>query len=138
MVMYTMKQVCEKTGMTYEGLKFYCNQGLVPQVERDDHNHRVFDEAMVHWIDNLNCLKKCNLTLAEMKQYMAWCIEGKPSIPERKAFLAIKRQELVQKKQELEASIAYIDKKEVFYNDVLDGAIPYHSLLIKDDDEPSE
>ena len=33
--MYTMEEVCKETGMTYEGLKFYCNQGLVPNVKRD-------------------------------------------------------------------------------------------------------
>ena len=33
--MYTMREVCKETGMTYEGLKFYCNQGLVPNVKRD-------------------------------------------------------------------------------------------------------
>ena len=33
--MYTMKQACEKTGLSYETLKFYCNQGLVPNVKRD-------------------------------------------------------------------------------------------------------
>lgn len=32
--MYTMREVCKETGMTYEGLKFYCNQGLVPNVKR--------------------------------------------------------------------------------------------------------
>ena len=25
-----MKQACEKTGLTYDTLKFYCNEGLVP------------------------------------------------------------------------------------------------------------
>ena len=28
--MYTMREICRETGMTYEGLKSYCNQGLVP------------------------------------------------------------------------------------------------------------
>ena len=32
--LYSMKQVCETTGLTYETLKFYCNQGLVPNVKR--------------------------------------------------------------------------------------------------------
>ena len=31
----TMKQCCEATGMSYEALKFYCNEGLVPNVKRD-------------------------------------------------------------------------------------------------------
>lgn len=30
--MYTMKQACELTKLSYETLKFYCNEGLVPNV----------------------------------------------------------------------------------------------------------
>ena len=33
--MYTMREVCKETDMTYEGLTFYGNQGLVPNVKRD-------------------------------------------------------------------------------------------------------
>lgn len=29
-MLYTMMQVCKETGMTYQALKFYCNEGLVP------------------------------------------------------------------------------------------------------------
>ena len=39
--MYTMKEVCRETGMTYEALKFYCNEGLVPNVKRDTNNHHL-------------------------------------------------------------------------------------------------
>lgn len=132
-MMYTMKQVCEKTGMTYEGLKFYCNQGLVPRIGRDKNNYHIFDEAIVRWIGDLNCLKKCNMSLAEMKKYLALCLEGKSSIEERQEMLAVKRMELEAKKKELEESLAYIDWKENFYNDILSGKIPYVSNLIKTD-----
>lgn len=40
--MYTMLETCRKTGMTYETLKFYCNEGLVPNVKRDKNNRHVF------------------------------------------------------------------------------------------------
>ena len=43
-MIYTMMQACEKTGMTYQGLKFYCNEGLVPNVKRDRLNRRIFDD----------------------------------------------------------------------------------------------
>lgn len=33
--MYTMMQVCRELDMTYQTLKFYCNEGLVPNVKRD-------------------------------------------------------------------------------------------------------
>ena len=44
---YTMMQVCKETGMTYQALKFYFNEGLVPNVKRDKNNRRVFDERDV-------------------------------------------------------------------------------------------
>ena len=51
--MYTMKQVCEKTGMSYEALKFYCNEGLVPNIKRGENNYRLFDDRNVAWISSL-------------------------------------------------------------------------------------
>ena len=32
--MYTMMQTCKETNLTYQTLKFYCNEGLVPNVKR--------------------------------------------------------------------------------------------------------
>ena len=45
--MYTMMQVCRKLDMTYQTLKFYCNEGLVPNVKMDANNRRIFDEKDV-------------------------------------------------------------------------------------------
>lgn len=45
--MYTMMQVCRELNMTYQTLKFYCNEGFVPNVKRDDNNRRIFDERDV-------------------------------------------------------------------------------------------
>ena len=75
--MYSMKEACSLTDMTYENLKFYCNEGLVPNVKRDSRNYRVFDEHDIKWIQSLNCLKSCGMSLAEMKTYLALCMEGR-------------------------------------------------------------
>ena len=42
--MYTMKEVCQIVGWSYETLKYYCKEGLIPNVKRDKNNYRVFDE----------------------------------------------------------------------------------------------
>lgn len=129
--MYTMKEVCRETNMTYETLKFYCNQGLVPNVKRDKNNHRIFDEYDLEWIKSLTCLKKCHMSLAEMKEYLAMCLEGEKSIPRRKLMLAEKKQQLLKEIKTLEEGSAYIDWKQNFYDDVLAKKIPYTSNLIK-------
>lgn len=128
--MYTMMQVCRELDMTYQTLKFYCNEGLVPNVKRDKNNRRIFDEKDVNWIKNLACLKKCGLSIQEMKEYVDLCLKGESSINERKEILAKKQDDLKASIKELEDSIAYIDWKQNFYDEVLSGKRPYVSNLI--------
>ncbi len=128
--MYSMKQTCKETGLSYETLKFYCNQGLVPNVKRNHNNYRIFDDRDIAWIKSLTCLKACGMSLQEMKVYLSLCMEGPDSIPERKAILARKRDNLLKAIEELNASIAYIDGKQQFYDNVLSGSAEYYSNLI--------
>lgn len=128
--MYSMKEVCQKLDMTYETLKYYCNEGLIPNVKRDKNNYRIFDENTVNWISSLSCLKKCGMSIKDMKQYLDYCLQGQSTIPERQVMLNKQRNFLLEKINELEKSINFIDEKQEFYNGVLDGSIPYQSYLI--------
>ena len=128
--MYTMKETCEKTGLSYETLKFYCNQRLVPNVKRDKNNRRIFDDRDVAWINSLNCLKNCSMSISEMKEYIDLCLVGESSIPERKEILSAKRTALVEQLKQVQDSIDYIDWKQGFYDDVLSGKTKYYSNLI--------
>ena len=113
-----MTQACAETGMTYQGLKFYCNEGLVPNVKRDGRNRRIFDERDLAWIKGLSCLRECGMSIGEMKKYLRLCLEGISSIPERKDMLDEKRARLAKRMAALEGSIRYIDEKQRFYDDV--------------------
>ena len=128
---YTMMQVCKETGMTYQALKFYCNEGLVPNVKRDKNTRRVFDERDVAWISSLTSLKKCGMSIQEMKDYLALCLQGERTIPQRKILLAQKQEALRAGIRELQDSVAYIDWKQNFYDEVLSGKRPYESNLIR-------
>lgn len=129
--MYTMMQVCRELDMTYQTLKYYCNEGLVPNVKRDGNNRRIFDEKDVKWIKDLTCLKKCGMSIQEMKEYLALCLQGEFTIMLRKEMLAKKQAELLSSIKELEDSVAYIDWKQNFYDEVLSGKRPYVSNLIR-------
>lgn len=129
--MYTMMQVCRELDMTYQTLKFYCNEGLVPNVKRDHNNRRVFAEKDVKWIKDLTCLKKCGFSIQEMSEYLDLCLQGASTIATRKEMLAKKQAELLDSIKELEDSVAYIDWKQNFYDEVLSGKRPYISNLIR-------
>lgn len=130
--MYSMREACEQCHLSYETLKYYCNVGLVPNVSRDEHNYRVFDDDDdITWINSLTCLKKCGMSLKEIKAYIALCLEGESTIPERQAMLSNKRDALLLKQKEIQASIDFIDYKQQLYDDILNKKRPYHSSLIK-------
>ena len=129
-ILYTMKQACTMTGLSYETLKFYCNEGLVPNVKRDAANHRVFDDRDIRWINSLTCLKNCGMGIQEMKTYLELCLQGRETIPERKELLRRKREELEGELARVQESITYIDHKQTLYDDILAGRAEYHSNLI--------
>ena len=133
--MYTMKDVCLETGMAYETLKFYCNEGLVPNVKRNANNYRIFDDRDVAWIKSLSCLKNCGMSIQEMKEYIELCLKGAASIPERKVMLDKKKADLLVRMTEIQASIDYIDNKQIFYDDVLAGRTEYRSNLLPSKNE---
>lgn len=129
-MLYTMKQTCEKTGLTYDTLKFYCNEGLVPNVKRDKNNYRVFNDKDIEWIKSLSCLKNCGMSIIEMKEYLDLCLQGEKTIPERQEILDVKLRKLQNKINEIQESIDYIHWKQGFYQDVLSGKTKYYSNLV--------
>ncbi|MDY3361585.1 MAG: MerR family transcriptional regulator [Clostridium celatum] len=129
--MYTPKEVCQQVGISYETLKFYCKEGLVPEVKRDKNNYRIFDEKNIAWLKGLQCLRKCGMSIKDMKLYMNYCIEGPSTIPQRKEMLNESKKSLLKKINEINECIDFIDNKQSFYDDVLDGKIEYISNLTK-------
>lgn len=131
---YPMKEVCRKTGLPYETLKFYCNKGLVPNVKRSESNYRLFDDNDIGWIESLKCLKKCGMGIDEMLHYTDLCMEGRKSIPERRRILAQKLELLKSEKEKIQASIDFILWKNQLYNDIEQHKVPYTSYLLKNEE----
>jgi len=125
-----MKQVCDQLGMTYETLRFYCDESLIPNIKRDKNNYRNFDERNIAWIEGLQCLRKCGMSIKDMKQYMQYCLEGPSSILDRKEMLDYQKRILQSKMVEIQESIDFIDKKQMYFDNVLSGDIEYSSNII--------
>ena len=131
--MYTMKNICDELHIPYETLRYYCNEGLVPNVKRDQNNYRIFDDRDLSWLISLQCLRKCGLSIKEIKEYLDLCLEGPASIEIRKKILAVKKENLLKEIESIQESISFIDHKQEFYDGVLAGKIKYTSNLISVD-----
>lgn len=128
--MYSMKEVSNLTGLSYDTLKFYCNEGLIPNVKRNARNARVFDDRDLAWISSLLCLRKCGMSLKGMKEFLDLCLQGESSIDQRLQILSQVEQDLEDKRKKLEDSLAYVRYKQKYYRDVKKGTASYFSNLI--------
>ncbi len=131
-MIYTMKDVSRITGLSYDTLKFYCNEGLIPSVKRDSRNHRIFDDKDLNWIAGILCLRQCEMPLKEMKTFLALCLEGETTLGQRIAMLDHLEDGMVQKQKRLEEDIAYIQKKKNYYHQIQNGEKPYFSTILPD------
>lgn len=133
--LYTMSEVCERTGIPYETLKFWCNKGLVPNIKRSESNYRLFDANNIGWIESLKCLKRCGMSMEEMLRYKDLCMAGKTTIPERRKILEEKLKILEAEKEKIQSSIEFISWKKDLYDNIEKGNVPYKSYLLPEDGE---
>lgn len=128
--MYSMKECCSLTGLSYDTLKYYCNQGLVPNVKRDKYNnYRIFNDEDINWIKSLICLKKCNFSMSEMKEYISLCEQGKDTLIQRKQMLVNHRKEIENEIESLNSTLAFIDYKTSLYDKLMSGEIEYSTYF---------
>ncbi len=66
-----------------------------------------------------------------MKEYTKLCLGGTSTISQRKAILAERKIQLQENIASLIASVEYIDKKQEFYDEVLEGKREYFSNLLQ-------
>ena len=81
--MYTIGQVSEMFNLPVSTLRFYDKEGLFPGMERQS-GIRKFSERELEALRVIECLKKSGLEIKDIKRFMAWCVEGASTYPNRK------------------------------------------------------
>lgn len=133
--MYTVKEVCEMTGISYHTLKYYCAQGIIPQVARDGENRRVFDDKNVGWIRDVLVLRSIGMSIKEMKDFTKLCLEGSQTIPQRMEMLTAREEALKQEQEELARALKALQATRKEYEDILAGQLPYECNLRPESNE---
>lgn len=81
--MYTVKEVAQKIKLTEHTIRFYTDKGLVPNVQRDKYNNRLFDEESLNWLIRVKYLKDCGMSIKDIKHFVDLYLEGDSSLPRR-------------------------------------------------------
>ncbi|MGP0689630.1 MerR family transcriptional regulator [Priestia aryabhattai] len=128
--MYTVKEVAKLLDLTEHTVRFYTDKGLVPNLQRDKNNKRIFNEDSINWLRGAKKLKRCGMSVEDIKKYVDLSLEGHPTIDERYEMIRKQKELVLAQLEELKVMAEYITNKEKHYRDI-------KNQVISDDTNPA-
>jgi len=122
--MYTVKEAALITGLTEHAVRFYTDKGLVPSVQRNEHNIRLFDEESINWLHGVKCLKQSGMPIEAIKTYVDLCLEGDTTIPQRYKLIMEHKDAALAKLEEARRHVAHLEEKTALYQAILEHRSP--------------
>ncbi|MEH7549092.1 MerR family transcriptional regulator [Neobacillus vireti] len=106
-MLYSMKYVVENLNISAKTLRFYEEQGILPNVTRDEKGRRVYSEQHIDWISFIRCLRETGMPLSKIKEYKELYEVGNLTFLQREEMLIQHKLE-VQKK--IEESLKHLEE----------------------------
>ena len=105
--MYSIQDVCGRTGLTAHTLRYYEKEGLLTHVERSPGGIRQYSDDDLERLGLICCLKNTGMPLHEIARFVALTEEGDRTLPERVELLRRHRENVIGRMAEMQR---YLDK----------------------------
>ncbi len=111
---YTISQVAEMMGVTPSTLRYYDQQGLLPNLSRQN-GVRQFEAEDFQWLRVLHCLKNTGMPIKKIKSYIDLVQDGDASLQARSELIQEQKAHILKQIAELEYYLQEIEFKEWYY-----------------------
>lgn len=115
---YSIKQVADMMGVTTSTLRYYDQEGLLPDVERKN-GIRVFEDKDFKWLRVLNCLKNTNMPIKKIKEYCDLAQKGDSTLNERYNLILEQKENILSQIKQLEYYLKEVEYKEWYYKQAI-------------------
>ena len=115
---YTIGEVAEMMGVTPSTLRYYDQEGLLPEVNRVN-GIRVFEDRDFAWLRILNCLKNTNMPIKKIKEYVELTKLGDSSLKERYEIIKEQKEKILEQIEQFQYYLKEIEFKEWYYETAL-------------------
>lgn len=109
-------ELARHTGRTVHAIRWYESIGLLPAVQRDRGNRRVFHRLHIDWLDLLDKLRLTGMSTKEMQAYAAMVVQGRKTLAARRDFLKAHRIRVRQTIEQWQDALALLERKVDFYD----------------------
>ena len=112
---YSIKEVADMMGVTTSTLRYYDQEGLLPNVKRVN-GIRVFEDKDFRWLRVLNCLKNTNMPIKKIKEYVELAEKGDSTLKERRELIKEQKQVILNQIEEYKKCLKEVEFKEWYYD----------------------
>ncbi|KAF6633250.1 MerR family transcriptional regulator [Paenibacillus sp. EKM208P] len=114
-MLYSMTYVVENLNVSAKTLRFYEEQGILPNISRDEKGRRVYKEQQLDWISFIRCLKETGMPLSKIKDYKELYESGNSTFLKREEMLIQHKLEVQKKIDESFKHLEEINYKIAMY-----------------------
>ena len=116
----TIKDVCERFGISADTLRYYEKVGAIPKVGRSQGGIREYDDEALSWVQNAVCLRKAGVSVEAIAEYVRLFNMGDGTIKDRLDLLLKEREELGRQLAELTEAANLLDWKISRYREAVE------------------
>lgn len=113
---YTIKEAEEASGVSAYRIRYYDGKGLIPNLQRDKNNNRIFDDASLDIIRLINCFRLTDMPLKQIQQYISLLNQGADGKAGRLAIMNEHQSDLQDQADLLATNLAIVQQKIVDLN----------------------
>ena len=115
----TIKEVCEKYGITADTLRYYERVGVIPTVGRTKGGKRDYSEQDIAWVENAICMRNAGLPVEMLIEYVRLFQEGDGTFQARRDLLAEAREEILGHLSKYQATLDKLNYKISRYDEAI-------------------
>lgn len=110
--------------MSKHAIRYYTDKELIPNMKRNQHNYRLFDDDSINWLIIIHYLRRCDMTIDEIKHYISLCLQGRATIEERFGMLSNYKKVAEQQLQETQNRLDFLNDKLNQFQHILEEELP--------------
>jgi len=117
-------EFAQNTGLSAHTLRYYERAGLMGEVARDEHGHRVYGPQDSQWVNFLHHLRETGMSIREMERYCSLRTQGDATVAARLALLLGHADRLAKQLREQHEHLAKLRDTIAIYQARVDGRVP--------------
>jgi DNA-binding transcriptional MerR regulator len=115
----TIREICEKYGLTADTLRYYERIGVIPTVNRTKGGIRNYTEEDVKWVENAVCMRSAGVPMEKLIEYVKLCQEGDSTFQARRDLLAEVREEVQEQLDRYKTTMERLNYKISRYDEAI-------------------